>query len=45
MSSSVRKPILCLGEALIDLVAAEPGPLAKATLFEKAAGVLRLPSV
>jgi fructokinase len=38
MSSSVRKPILCLGEALIDLVAAEPGPLAKAAHFEKSAG-------
>jgi fructokinase len=38
MPSSLRKPILCLGEALIDLVAAEPGPLAKAILFEKSPG-------
>ncbi|MBV8223969.1 MAG: hypothetical protein JO232_02135, partial [Verrucomicrobia bacterium] len=38
MPSPVRKPVLCLGEAVIDLVAAEAGPLAKATLFEKSAG-------
>jgi fructokinase len=35
---ALRKPILCLGEAVIDLVATEPGPLAKATLLEKSAG-------
>jgi fructokinase len=35
---SLRKPILCLGEAAIDLVATEPGPLAEAILFEKSPG-------
>jgi fructokinase len=38
ISSSIRKPVLCLGEAIIDFVAAEPGPLADVVLFEKSAG-------
>ena len=36
--SSIRKSIVCLGEALIDFVATDPGSLAEARFFEKAAG-------